>query len=100
MKFISNTSPTGSFWSGIVAPRRPNSGCNATPSDSNIMRVLRLITGLTFTRFGINEQRELPTKHTNRYENFGRYKTPNLSYFSRVSWALSRSRIGLGSHNV
>ena len=62
------------------------------------MRVLRLITGLTFTRFGINEQREPPTKHTNQHEKFRRYKTRNLSYFSRVSWAPSRSRIGLGSH--
>jgi hypothetical protein len=32
------------------------------------MRVLRLTTGLTFTRFGINEQRELRTKHTNQHE--------------------------------
>jgi hypothetical protein len=45
------------------------------------MRVLRLITGSIFTRFGINEQRELPTKHTNQDEKFCRYKNSESFVF-------------------
>jgi hypothetical protein len=61
------------------------------------MRVLRLITGLTFTRFGTNEQRELPTKHTKQHEKILQVQNTEpfvfFSYFVGTKSFANRARL-------
>jgi predicted hotdog family 3-hydroxylacyl-ACP dehydratase len=52
------------------------------------MRVWRLITGLTFIRFG-TKQKELPTKHTNRHEKFTDKQYRSFRILRVVSWAIT-----------